>query len=187
MRVEFYKGAEGRLCGWIAMPPHRRAFQGSTMAAGRDLPHDLTQFTIERALEIHDGFWGLLAHGASFASVPGRRLTRPGRALARAYNGALAAVEGVVNGHYLAWKRGAATPLRPTLDAMYARWRALVVGERLVLEWPVHPLPSGRARTMGARPDNALLTRPSRSCCNSRLPRAGSSPAAGLRHSAESR
>ena len=145
MRVEFYKGAEGRLCGWIAMPPHRRAFQGSTMAAGRDLPHDLTQFTIERALGIRDGFWGLLAHGASFASVPGRRLTRPGRALTRAYHGALAAVEGVVNGHYLAWKRGAATPLRPTLDAMYARWRALVEGERLVLEWPLHPLPGGGA------------------------------------------
>ena len=39
------------------------------MAAGRDLPHDLVQFTIERALDIRDGFWGLLAHGASFASV----------------------------------------------------------------------------------------------------------------------
>src|SRR5687768_9954336 len=50
MRVEFYKGAEGRLCGWIATLPHRRAFQGSTMAAGQYLPHDLTQFTIERAL-----------------------------------------------------------------------------------------------------------------------------------------
>src|SRR5687768_6366939 len=77
MRVEFYKGGEGRLCGWIATPPHRRPFQGSTMASGRDLPHDLTQFTIERALGIRDGFWGLLAHGASFASVPGRRATRP--------------------------------------------------------------------------------------------------------------
>lgn len=42
MRVEFYKAAEGRLCGWIATPPHRRAFQGSTMAAGRDLPHELS-------------------------------------------------------------------------------------------------------------------------------------------------
>lgn len=40
------------------------------MAAGRDLPHDLMQFTIERALEIRDGFWGILAHGGWFASVP---------------------------------------------------------------------------------------------------------------------
>ena len=141
MRVEFYKGAEGRVCGWVAMPPHRRAFQGSTMAAGRDLPHDLTQFAIERELEIHDGFWGLLAHGASFASVPGRRPTRPGRALVRVHHAALVQVEVVVNRHYLAWQRGNATPLRPTLDAVYAQWRALGEAERLVLEWPVHPLP----------------------------------------------
>ena len=111
MRVDFYKGDEGRLCGWIATPPHRRAFQGTTMAAGRDLPHDLNQFTIERALDVRDGFWGLLAHGASFASVPGRRPTRPGRALVRAHHAALMAVEGIVNGHacYSAWKHGGAT------------------------------------------------------------------------------
>src|SRR5688500_3028020 len=141
MRVEFYKGAEGRLCGWIATPPHRRAFQGSTMAAGRDLPHDLTQFTIERALEIRGGFWGLLAHGAWFASVPGRRPTREGRALVREHHDELVQTEGVVNGHYLAWRRGIATPMRPALDAMYARWRSLADGEKLVLEWPVQPLP----------------------------------------------
>ncbi len=145
MRVEFYKGAGGRLCGWVATPPKRRAFQGSTMAAGRDLPHDLTQFVIERALDVRDGFWGLLAHGASFASVPGRRPTRPGRALARAHHAALAAVEGVVNEHFLAWRRGEDTPVRPALDATYARWLALPDGERLVLEWPVRPLPGGAA------------------------------------------
>lgn len=141
MRVEFYKGAEGRLCGWIATPPHRRPVQGSTMAAGRDLPHDLTQFTIERALEIHDGFWGLLAHGAWFASVPGRRPTREGRALVRAHHDALVRTERVVNGHYLAWRRGIGSPLNPALDAMYARWRAVADDQKLVLEWLVHPLP----------------------------------------------
>ena len=146
MRVEFYKGGDGRLCGWIATPPHRRAFQGSTMAAGRNLPHDLTQFTVERALDIRDGFWGLLAHGASFASVPGRRPTRPGRALTRAHQASLMQVEMVAYAHYLAWQRGEATPLRRTLDAMYARWRALAEGERLVLEWPVHPLPDKPSR-----------------------------------------
>jgi hypothetical protein len=50
MRVEFSKDDGGRLCGWVAAPPKRRPFRGSTMAAGRDLPHDLTQFVIERAL-----------------------------------------------------------------------------------------------------------------------------------------
>lgn len=72
--------------------PSRRIvapFQGSTMAAGRDLPHDLTQFTIVRA-----------------------------------HHAALIAVEGIVNGHYLAWKRGGTTPLQPALDAMSpARYR----------------------------------------------------------------
>jgi hypothetical protein len=140
MRVEFYKADEGRLCGWIATPPHRRSFQGSTMASGRDLPHDLTQFTIERALDVRDGFWALLAHGASFASVPGRRPTQSGRALARAHQAALMTVEGIVNGHFLAWRRGEPTPVGPALDVMYARWLALPDGERLTLEWPVHPL-----------------------------------------------
>ena len=153
MRVDFFKVDGGRLCGWTATPPHRRPFQGSTMAAGRDLPHDLTQFTIERALDIRDGFWGLLAHGGWFASVSGRRPTAPGRAIVRAHHAALVAVEDVVNGHYLAWKRGEPTPLKPVLDTMYARWLALGDSELLTLEWPVHPLQGtvGRSRSLDAR------------------------------------
>jgi len=143
MSVECYRGAGGRVCGWIATPPHRRPFQGSTMAAGRDLPHDLVQFTIERALDIRDGFWGLLAHGASFASVPGRKPTQEGRALARQYRDALDRVEGIVNGHYAAWRRGEDTPVRAALDVMYARWLAVGEGEHIVLTWPVQPLPQG--------------------------------------------
>lgn len=141
MRVQFYKIDGGRLCGWVAAPPRRRPFQGTTMASGRDLPHDLNQFVIERELEIADGFWGLLAHGASFASVPGRRMTQPGRALERAHRDALMTVEGIVNGHYYAWKRGEPTPLKAALDAMYARWQALGENEKLTLEWPIRPLP----------------------------------------------
>jgi hypothetical protein len=142
MCVDFFKDSGGRLCGWIATPPHRRSFRGSTMAAGRDLPHDLTQFTIERALQIRDGFWGLLAHGGWFASVPGRRPTPQGRAIVRAHHAALVAVEGVVNGHYLAWKREEPTALKPELDIMYARWLALGENEPLTLDWPMHPLPA---------------------------------------------
>ena len=142
MRVEFYKGAHRRVCGWIATPPHRRPFQGSTTAAGRDLPHDLTQFTIERALEVRNGFWALLAHGAWFASVPGRKPTPQGRALTHAHHAALVTVEAQVNGHYLAWQRREPTPLKAVLDTMYARWLALAEGDRLVLEWLVHPLPA---------------------------------------------
>lgn len=51
------------------------------------------------------------------------------------------ALEGVVNGHYLAWQRGESTSVGPALDAMYARWRELGDGGRLVLEWPVRALP----------------------------------------------
>jgi hypothetical protein len=82
----------------------------------------------------------LLARGAWFASVPGRRPTEPGRALARAHHEALATVEAIVNTHFFAWRRGEPPPVGPALDAMYARWRALLDGERLVLEWPMHRL-----------------------------------------------
>jgi hypothetical protein len=146
MRVEFYKGGEGKLCCWIATPPHRRPFQGSTMAAGRTLPHDLTQFTIERALDIRDGFWGVLAHGGWFKSVPGLRPTQPGRALARKYHQGVEDVEWVVNTHYLAWRNHKPTPLQAKLDVMYARWIALRESESLVLEWPVRPLPERASR-----------------------------------------
>ena len=140
MRVEFHRTGDGRLCTWTATPPRRRTFQGTTMAAGRDLPHDLMQFTIERALGIRDGFWGLLAHGGWFASVPGRRPSASGRAIVRAHHAALVAVEGVVNGHYAAWKRNKPTALKPVLDAMYARWLGCRENESLTLEWPVQAL-----------------------------------------------
>src|SRR6478609_5273776 len=103
------------------------------------------EFTIERALDIRDGFWGLLAHGASFPSVPGRMPTQEGRALARQYHDALNRVEGIVNAHYAAWRRGEDTPLRAALDGMYAQWLAVAEGERLVLTWPVRPLPHAGA------------------------------------------
>lgn len=141
MRVEFYKLDAGRLCAWIAKPPKRRPFQGTTMAAGRDLPHDLAQFVVELALGLREGFWGLLANGASFKSVPGRRATEPGRQLARAHFGALNTVEGIVNEHVCAWRNGIATPVGPALDAVYARWRSLPVGAVMCLEWPVRRLP----------------------------------------------
>jgi hypothetical protein len=137
MRVEFYKAGEGRLCRWVAAPPKRRPFEGATMAAGRDLPHDLAQFVIERELGAADGFWGLLARGAWFASVPGRRPTQEGRALARDNQKALATVEAAVNAHYFAWRRGEQTPVGPALDRMFVRWREVVDGEPLVLEWPM--------------------------------------------------
>jgi hypothetical protein len=149
MRVEFYKEDEGRLCAWTAAPPKRRPFRGTTMAAGRDLPHDLAQFVVERALGLRDGFWGLLANGASFKSVPGRRPTKPGHALVRAHLDGLVSVEGIANTHVGAWRRGEGTPVGAALDVMYARWLALPVGTPLVVDWPVRHLPNAPAPTRG--------------------------------------
>jgi len=78
MQVVFYKVDNGRLCAWVATPPKRKRFQGTTMASGRDLPHDLAQFVVEATLGLQHGFWGLLANGATFKSVVGRRRTQPG-------------------------------------------------------------------------------------------------------------
>ena len=154
MRVVFYKVDGGRLCAWRAAPPKRRAFDGTTMASGRDLPHDLAQLVVETTLGFQHGFWGLLANGATFESVAGRRRTRPGRQLIRAHHDALMATEHVVNAHVAAWRTGQATPAGSALDAMLARWQALPVGEELHVEWPTQRLPrfSGRRhRACGSR------------------------------------
>jgi hypothetical protein len=141
MHVAFYKVDDGRLCAWRATPARRREFQGTTMASGRDLPHDLAQLVVEAALRLRGGFWGLLASGASFASVPGRRRTRPGRALVREHRAELDVAEGLAISHVTAWREGRATPAAAALDAMLARWRALAVGTQLYVDWALPRLP----------------------------------------------
>jgi hypothetical protein len=133
--VAFFKIDEGRLCQWTARPRKRKPFVGSTMASGRDLPHDLAHFVVEEAVGLECGFWGLLAKGASFASVAARRPTRPGRELIRAHRAELAHAEDVVNAHLKAWRSGSRTPVAPALDRMLARWRALKMGEGLDVVW----------------------------------------------------
>jgi hypothetical protein len=135
MQVVFYKVDNGRLCAWMAAPLKRKRFQGTTMASGRDLPHDLAQFVVETTLGLQHGFWGLLASGATFKSVPGRRRTQPGQQLIRTHSEALNATERLVNAHVAAWRTGASTPVGPALDAMLVRWRALPVGEELRVDW----------------------------------------------------
>jgi hypothetical protein len=135
MQVTFYKLKNGRCCGWSAVPPKRKRFDGTTMAGGRDLPHDLAQFVVESALGLDHGFWGLLARGATFKSVPGRRQTRPGREIISKNRQSLNAVEHQVNQHVTAWRTGAPTPVRAALDVMFARWNALQVGEELRVAW----------------------------------------------------
>src|SRR5712691_3440991 len=110
MQVVFYKVDNGRLCVWVAAPPKRKRFQGTTMASGRDLSHDLAQFVVETTLGLHHGFWGLLANGATFKSVVGRRRTKPGQQLIRAHREALNATEHLVNAHVAAWRTGCSNP-----------------------------------------------------------------------------
>jgi len=141
MQVKFYKLDEGRLCAWIAELPKRKPFQGTTMASGRDLPHDLAQFVVEAALGLEHGFWGLLANGATFKSVPGRRRTQPGEALIREHREGLNSNEHLVNAHVTAWRMGAPTPAGRALDVMYARWQALPPGGLLSVNWPIQRLP----------------------------------------------
>jgi hypothetical protein len=136
MQIMFYKADNGRLCTWTAMPLNRKRFQGTTMASGRDLPHDLATFVVESTLGLQHGFWNLLAHGATFKSV-GRRRTKPGQQLIRAHREALNATEHVVNAYVAAWRTGSPTPVGPALAAMFARWRALPLEGELRVDWPI--------------------------------------------------
>jgi len=90
---------------------------------------------VEATLGLEHGFWGLLAKGATFKSVPGRRRTQPGQQLVRAHREELDAVERFVNAHVTAWRTGTVTPAAPALESMLARWRALRGGEELRLVW----------------------------------------------------
>ena len=117
----------------------RTVAPGSTMAAGKGLPHDLTQYVIEAATGYERGFWGLLAAGATYRST-GRKRTKTGRAVIAENRQALVDSEVLAGAHDLSWRRGDATPVTAALDAALAQWRALAIGERLVFEWPA---PSG--------------------------------------------
>jgi hypothetical protein len=180
MQVAFYKVDNGRLCAWVAAPPKRKRFQGTTMASGRDLPHDLAQFVVEDVLGLRHGFWGLLANGATFKSVAGRRRTQPGRQLIQVHRAALNATEHIVNAHVTAWRMGASTPAAPALDAIYARWKALPVGEELSLDWSIHRI----GRVTRSRHQSVSLGSPRRENAQGRFVPHGSR-AGEQRHSAD--
>jgi hypothetical protein len=113
--------------------------------AHSELPHDLAHFVVEANLGLKEGFWNLVANGATFKSI-GRRRTKPGRQLIAAHREALNDAEKVVNAHVDAWRDGRPTTVGPALKAMLARWRALRVGEELVVEWPTRRLPRASTR-----------------------------------------
>ncbi len=113
------------------------------MAAGGDLPHDLYHYVIEDALDLEFGFWGCVAHGATFATL-GRKRTPQGKAVIADHLAELDAAETKVNDIYFAWRAGRPTPLDRELDAMLGRWRALPDGDDLVVEWRIDRRPPPR-------------------------------------------
>jgi hypothetical protein len=136
MQVAFSKPSEKhRLCQWTAVRGKRTVVPGSVMAAGRDLPHDLGQYVVEAALGIRNGFWGLIARGATFKST-GRRVTLPGRALIVAHGDDLAEAERLAGVHVDRWRRHLSTPTGLYLAVALEAWERLGVGDRLVFAWP---------------------------------------------------
>jgi hypothetical protein len=134
VEVTFKKSDNGRTCSWVALRPPRSRVPGPAMAAGGDLPHDLSTFVIEATLGIDHGFWGCVADGATFRSL-GRKRTTPGRAVIQRHRAELDEAEGRVNGIYFAWRRGEMTPANRELDDALTRWRRVPNGGELVFEW----------------------------------------------------
>ena len=69
---------------WEAVRTTRGRIRGGYMPIGRGrIPHDLGHLATEAHFGIRDGFWGLLARGATFDHGTDQRRTRPGRRLIR--------------------------------------------------------------------------------------------------------
>jgi len=134
MTITFHR--VGRGCSWTALRPPRSVVPGPTMAAGGDLPHDLHHFVIEDALGLEYGFWGCVAHGATFKTL-GRKRTPQGNAVIAAHLDDLEAAEAQVNDVYFAWRSGRPTDVDDELDSMLKRWRSVPDGGDLVVDWPL--------------------------------------------------
>jgi hypothetical protein len=137
VRVEFYKREnKGRVvAGWDATRNKRTRVPGAVMAAGKSIPHDLAQYVIEASAGYHNGFWDLVAHGATFKST-GRRRTKPGRAVIAAHREELAGAEALAGLHMAHWRARRPSPVTENLDRALAQWNELLPGQRLLFTWP---------------------------------------------------
>jgi hypothetical protein len=129
---------------WEAVRKTRGRVTGGHMPIGRGrIPHDLGHLATEAHLGIADGFWGLLARGATFSQGTQQRRTKPGRQLIREHRDALHAAEAVGNEHHFAWARGEHTPIAPTFDRLAELWDAVPDGGTLTIHWPSLELAAG--------------------------------------------
>jgi hypothetical protein len=135
--VEFYKqGANGRrLAGWEATRGKRTRIPGTVMAEGKSIPHDLAQYVIEAATGYRNGFWDLVAQGATFKST-GRRRTKPGRRVIAEHRNQLSGAEQLAGLHLAHWQARRSSPVTDALNRTYSQWRDLSTHQRLVFEWP---------------------------------------------------
>jgi hypothetical protein len=136
MQVDFWRDDESRVTGWHAVRGQRTNIPGTVMALGRgDISHDLAQYIVEASTGTPDGFWGLLAEGATFKSI-GRRRTRQGRALIASHREELRESEKLAATHIAAWRTGASTPVTRALQDAAESFSTLRPGERLRYTWP---------------------------------------------------
>jgi hypothetical protein len=137
MRVEFYKqGTNGRrLAAWEATRGKRIRIPGTVMAEGKSIPHDLAQYVVEAATGYRNGFWDLVAKGATFKST-GRRRTTPGRRVIAEHRTQLAGAEQLAGLHLAHWQAQRPSPVTDALNRTFAQWRELSTHQRLVFEWP---------------------------------------------------
>ena len=102
---------------------------------------------IEASAGYHNGFWDLVAHGATFKST-GRRRTKPGRAVIAAHRDELAGAEKLAGLHMAQWRARRPSPVTDDLDRALAQWNEMLPGQRLVFTWPSpHGMVSAAAAT----------------------------------------
>jgi hypothetical protein len=137
MRVEFYKiESHGRWsAAWEATRGKRTRVPGTVMAAGVGIPHDLAQYVIEAGSGYRNGFWELVAKGATFKST-GRRRTKPGRSVIASHRAELAGAEVLAGTHLAHWHAGVTSPISEALSRALQQWNGLSTSDRLTFEWP---------------------------------------------------
>jgi hypothetical protein len=136
MHVVFDRFEDGRQVGWTAHLPRRRPIVGTVMNAGtKRPPHDLVQLAVEAGLGLRHGFWGCVASGARFRSMPARR-TRPSRSVIVTHRSALDEAEQLAGRHFDAWMAGSVTPAAPVLDRLLGAWADVPAGSSLTVAWP---------------------------------------------------
>jgi len=154
--ITFHKVLAPRpLAWWEAEKRKGGTFKGRIMPIGRGvIPHDLVHFATEAHFGIEDGFWGLLARGATFKRGTDRRQTRAGRALIAGNRAGLQSAEQLGNAHHGLWTAGEPTPLAPRFDTLAKEWLALPDGGVLTVCWP-DPAIGRAAMRCGVRRDSS--------------------------------